>query len=288
MNCQRTKERLGPYLDGELSGALERATEAHVDECPACRRELERLRAITSALSEPVTADVPRNLWPAIERRLHDTEAAPDPPERKRVRLQGATLAAATLVGAVGLGLFALTWSGADSVRAEAATVNFGMLLDALPLDADKAFRKFLLLYQGRPIAPFQAQRFAPDLNFALPESLPGGFQLDSAYSLRFGSDAGIAARYARNGEILIAVFHPRIDGEDFGTHRDYPCLIGRHRGHKVQVGGWKLVHLTDPTTCHCVLSRLDETSELPAIMAAVSPQPTSPDSASPFNRPRS
>ena len=287
MNCQRTRERLGPYLDGELSGALERATEAHVDECPACRRELERLRAITSALSEPVTADVPRDLWPAIERRLDDTEAAPVPAELNRIRLQGATLAAAALVGAVGLGLFALSWSGADSVRAEAASINFGMLLDALPLDADKAFRKFLLLYQGRPIAPYQAQHFAPDLNFALPDSLPCGFQLDSAYALRFGSGAGIAARYARRGEILITVFHPRVESEDFGTHRDYPCLIGRQHGHKVQVGAWKLVHLTGPTTCHCVLSRLDETTELPAVMAAVSPRPTSADLPPQFDRTR-
>ena len=48
--------------------------------------------------------------------------------------------------------------------------------------------------------------------------------------------------------------------------------VIGHHRGHAVKVGDWKLVHLTDPSTCHCVLSRLDEATEIPAIMSAISP----------------
>ncbi len=33
------------------------------------------------------------------------------------------------------------------------------------------------------------------------------------------------------------------------------------------------LVHLTDRATGHCVLSRLDETTEIPAIMIAISPK---------------
>ncbi|MCH8912939.1 MAG: hypothetical protein IIA33_05155, partial [Planctomycetes bacterium] len=38
-------------------------------------------------------------------------------------------------------------------------------------------------------------------------------------------------------------------------------------------VGDWKLVHLTSPTTCHCVLSRLDAATELPAVMQQLAPQ---------------
>ena len=67
-------------------------------------------------------------------------------------------------------------------------------------------------------------------------------------------------------------LFHRPVQKEDYGTHKDHACVVGKHRGHKVEVGQWRLVHLTDPTTCHCVLSRLDEQTELPAVMAAVAP----------------
>jgi hypothetical protein len=81
-----------------------------------------------------------------------------------------------------------------------------------------------------------------------------------------------VAAWYERAGEPLVVIFHPPVQTEDFGTHKDYPCVIGEHRGQKIVVGSWKMVHLTDSTTCHCVLSRLDERAELPAVMNAIAP----------------
>jgi hypothetical protein len=51
-----------------------------------------------------------------------------------------------------------------------------------------------------------------------------------------------------------------------------------------VKVGEWRLVHLTDRTKCHCsgachcvltcqcVLSKLNEDTELPNVLAAVTP----------------
>jgi hypothetical protein len=39
-----------------------------------------------------------------------------------------------------------------------------------------------------------------------------------------------------------------------------------------VEVKPWRLVHFTDPTTCHCVLSTLDVEKELPAVFAAIAP----------------
>jgi hypothetical protein len=177
---------------------------------------------------------------------------------------------AAAVVLAVGLGVFGPVWTGSS---AQASTVDFSVLLNALPLDAQKAFRKFLVLYDAKEGSPVEARRYAPDLNFDLPAVLPGGFRLEGVYLLRFGELAGVAATYDRDGEFLGAVFHPPVDKENFGPHRDYPCVVGRHEGHKVSVGEWKLVHLMDPTTCHCVLSRLDERTELPAVMAAVAPE---------------
>ncbi len=78
------------------------------------------------------------------------------------------------------------------------------------------------------------------------------------------------ADHYERNGELLAMIFHPPILEEEYGTHEDRECVVGRHRGHAVAVGEWSLVHVTDPTTCHCILSRLDPSSELPTIIAEV------------------
>jgi len=176
---------------------------------------------------------------------------------------------AAAVVFAVGIGLLAATLSAPE---AQASTVHFEVLLDALPLDARKAFRKFLLLYDAKEIAPAAAADLAPDLNFALPGVLPGGFRLQQVYALRFGEQPGLAASYDRDGEFLGVIFHQPVRVEQFGTHKDYDCVVGKHRGHEVKVGDWRLVHLTDPTTCHCVLSKLSDTTGLPEVLAAVAP----------------
>lgn len=277
MACRPFNQWIGPYVDGELPAADREGLEDHLKSCAACRQELARQRDLASKLSVRAAVTLPDALWPAIERRLAKTDAPPGRRCVRPVRMRRTPLAlAAALVMAVGLGLFGAAWS---ETRAQASPLNFGVLLDALPLDAPKAFRKFLVYYSARELAPVNAKIFAPELNFELPETLPGGFRLDTVYGMHFGSEPGIAARYLRNGEFMAAIFHRPVQQEDFGTHRDRPCVIGQHRGHKVQVGEWKLVHLTDPTTCHCVLSRLDEETELPEVLAAVAPD-SSPSAA--------
>ncbi|MBW7905328.1 MAG: zf-HC2 domain-containing protein [Phycisphaerae bacterium] len=266
MNCGQVKDWLGPHLDGEVSPDVQRAVEAHVADCAACSAELKSLRHVTSLLAKPIRAPVPPELWDAIEQRLDERR-----PQRRLTlsSFRSVFAAAAVLVIAVGVGLFSLQWG---VQRAEAATVNFGVLLDALKFDPQRAFAEFLSRYEAQEVSLERAKRHGRDLNFAIPETLPGGFKLVSTYALRFGRRPGVAARYDRNGELLGAIFHPPVLREDFGTHEDRECVVGKHRGHAVEVGEWSLIHVTDPTTCHCVLSRLDMESGLPAIMAAVAP----------------
>jgi len=178
---------------------------------------------------------------------------------------------AASVVIVIGLGLFGLPWGGEPS-QARAATVDFTILLDGLQHDAAAAFERFMTQYEAKAAKPDEAKRYAPGLSFDLPATLPGGFELQTAYILRFGEAPGVAARYDRGGEFLGVVFHAPVLREHFGTHKDRACIMGQHRGHSVPVGDWTLVHLTDATTCHCVLSRLNATTELPAVMTAVAP----------------
>ncbi len=279
MICEKATEQLGTFLDGELQSAARDDLEAHLVTCSSCQAELEALRGMAAELAAPPALPAPDALWTAIEQRLDDERQTLASPVSRPARvssnrpiwLRRVPLAlAAAVVLAVGLSVFGPIWTGSS---AQASTVDFSVLLDALPLDAQKAFRKFLVLYDAREGSPVEARRYAPELNFDVPEVLPGGFHLQGVYLLRFGKLAGVAAMYDRDGEFLGAVFHRPVNRENFGPHADYPCVVGRHEGHKVSVGRWKLVHLMDPTTCHCVLSRLDERTELPAVMAAVAPE---------------
>lgn len=276
MNCETAQPQLGALIDDELSPADAHSVHVHLSQCPWCRAEMESIRGLVRRL-EAESPSPPEELWPAIEDRLdrtpldhpQPTAAVDDLPGRASRSRRPLSIAAGLLL-AIGVSLFALVGSDTGSSRVQASAVDFRVLLDALPLDAHKAFRKFLTLYQAKRIAPIQAKRFAPELNFEIPETLAGRFALQRVYLLRFGEHPGIAAEYLDNGELLATIFHPPVHPENYQTYRDHPCVVGRHRGHVVEVGPWRLAHLTDATTCHCVLSKLDAESELPLVMSAV------------------
>lgn len=278
MNCAETSDSLGSYLDGEVPTDVRHSIQAHLARCPTCAAELDALRHVASLFAPRETTSVPHALWPAVAARLESSRDAAQssfPAPRRRAPLilsfRRAAPIAAVLLAAIGLGLFTLPWGGGAN-RAEAASINFAALLDAVKVDATAAFDRFMKLYDAREVTPAEARRFGKSLNFAIPDTLPGGFRRVAIYTLHFGPKPGVAARYARDGEMLCVLFHPPVLKEQFGTHEDRDCIVGKHRGHAVAVGDWSLVHLTDATTCHCVLSRLDEDRELPAVMAAVAP----------------
>lgn len=270
-SCENIKDYLGRYLDGEAAPDVCREVERHLSYCRACTDELAELRSLAAAIAEPMPVAVPTDLWPQIESRLEHATAVQRPFIRIFRSRAGFALAASIAL-VIGLGLFTLPFVRDGGSQVQAATVDFGILLDALQADARGAFDRFLANYDAKQATPVEAKQYASKLNFDLPATLPGGFELQATYTLRFGDAPGIAARYDRAGEFLGVLFHPPILREDFGTHKDRSCVVGKHRGHKVPIGEWSLVHLTDPSTCHCVLSRLDEASELPAVMAAVAP----------------
>jgi len=271
MECTEARAKLGFLVDGELTADEGSTVEHHLVNCPACENECVALRALARSISTFSAASAPVNLWNAIESRLCES-AAPLKSLKSFWPRRRSLAMAACLFLAVGLGSLITWWSGGGASTANAAVVDFGPLLDGLRNDPTLAFSQFLRKYQAKKTSGAEAKARAPDLNFDIPNELPGGFKLEEAFTLRFGDQPGAAATYMRNGEFLGAIFHPPVQQEAFGTHKDYSCVIGQHRGHAVAVGDWKLVHLTDATTCHCVLSRLNEQTELPSVLASVAP----------------
>lgn len=271
MDCEAAQELLGSYVDNELSSEARVELENHLASCFLCSEELNAVRELVAPLSAPASAQVPDELWSSIEARLD--EGRPEGLRTLRIRFYKRPPAiAASIILVIGVGLIGSLWSG-DASRAEASTVDFGVLLDALPFDANRAFQKFLMKYDAREVSPSEARSVAPELNFAIPDRLADDYELDKTYVLQFGDRLGVAARYATNGKFMATIFHSPVAKEDYGSYKNHSCVVGKAHGHKVEVGDWRLVHLTDRTTCHCVLSQLDEEKELPAVLDAIAPQ---------------
>jgi anti-sigma factor RsiW len=59
MNCNRIRRLLPPFLDGEMAGRAQVAVAAHLASCPACRGELEALRADLTFLRSSAEPEAP-------------------------------------------------------------------------------------------------------------------------------------------------------------------------------------------------------------------------------------
>ena len=73
MTCEQTLSLLDDYVDGSLSEADHQELELHLATCDACRREEQSLRVFLAQAASLKRDRVPsRDLWPAIETRLHE------------------------------------------------------------------------------------------------------------------------------------------------------------------------------------------------------------------------
>jgi hypothetical protein len=275
MDCKTIQTRLGALLDGEASAQERSVLEAHLGTCESCKAELEQLQLMVGRLHtyrRQTDVAPPPQLWSSIQGKL-----TPRARQRKvlpavLVFFRRPVAVAASLGILLGLGVFLNVWLGQGAPTASAGTIDYSVLLDGVEKDIEGSFQRFIGYYRGRQIDPDTASAAAPDLRFALPHEMAGGYRLDQAYALQFGVSPGIAASYRSENNLMIVFFHPPVDRDRLGVHKEMPCVVGNHYGHRVDVGPWKLVHFTDPTTCHCVLSTLDVESELPAVFAAVAP----------------
>ena len=71
MDCQEARENLLALLDGELEDVDRDTVAIHVEFCPDCAREMERLRALRAGLIENIPAGLDAlRLSPEAERGI--------------------------------------------------------------------------------------------------------------------------------------------------------------------------------------------------------------------------
>jgi hypothetical protein len=75
MNCQDSQDKLNDYIDGLLPDELRDGLAAHLEQCPKCKADLERLQTLVSRMQALPTSIMPeRDLWPGIEDRVMKEE----------------------------------------------------------------------------------------------------------------------------------------------------------------------------------------------------------------------
>jgi anti-sigma factor RsiW len=99
MNCDRAREELVAYLDGELGGGAAADVQRHLDRCPACKLEAEKLSA-TGGLLDIISDIEPSAEFTAgtVQRAMKAPEQAPAPRLLSVRRLLPAAAAAAVIL----------------------------------------------------------------------------------------------------------------------------------------------------------------------------------------------
>jgi len=66
MNCGQIGRLVCDYIGDCLPEALRREVEAHLEECPACRREVQRAEEMVSCLNSLSCHQAPVDCWPGV------------------------------------------------------------------------------------------------------------------------------------------------------------------------------------------------------------------------------
>lgn len=120
MQCERARELLSPYLDGELSAEERRAVAAHIEACRSCAAQVDDFRRIGLTLAEAGREPAPKAL--ALRVRANLAREADDEggrmasslanpaPGRPASALRGLMLQAAVIAAACVLSALATWW----------------------------------------------------------------------------------------------------------------------------------------------------------------------------------
>ena len=119
MNCRQVKRLLPPYLDEELSGRAPDEIVAHLASCPACRSEMEALKADIGLLELAGAPEVTPFLATRVMAEIRQRQTA----TARRGFRPGWVLSAAAgvILIALSLGVGTLVGSGLAQGRTSAA-----------------------------------------------------------------------------------------------------------------------------------------------------------------------
>lgn len=114
-------DRIGAYVDGELTTEEAREIETHLRACTECARELASIRAMGGAMRATASESPRRSVWAAVHRRITR-------PVGWLLFVAGvAVVAALALIEWVREGAFDLAWLAATSIGVGLALLVVGI-----------------------------------------------------------------------------------------------------------------------------------------------------------------
>jgi anti-sigma factor (TIGR02949 family) len=290
MNCPDVTEKLGTYLDGELSAQDAEAVHAHLAECEGCRTQFDELQALVEPLQASRSAKAPPELWDAIEVRLDAEEpvtipipaARAEPGDRgvdvvtptggrtgSRRRIRPFLMAAAVLLP-IGLAAFFLHLSSSQPAYAEEAVIDFRPLLAGIETDYDAAMADFLAHHKAQPMGLTEAGQHL-HVRVHPRDPMPEGLVLKETHLLTLGKKRGLFFQFSGPQGKLVISQCPVGVKKQHGEHHCLPCQIGsRPNAEAVLVGSWRLVHLPSEKGCICILSTIHQDDDLARILEAL------------------
>ncbi len=172
MECDKARKELVAYLDGELGAGAAAEMQGHLERCPACKLEAEKLSTIGAALDS--IADVepsPEFTDRAMQRAMSAPELAPVPRLRLLRRLAPVAAAAAVILTVT---LWALMSAGPQSIAnlppAEQEIVRNMEILENLELLEDMELLDNLDLLLAYDEEDFESSYETPESPEDMPE----------------------------------------------------------------------------------------------------------------------
>ncbi|SDK68180.1 DUF4179 domain-containing protein [Natronincola ferrireducens] len=145
MNCERIKNQLIDYLEGGMSNKEEKIIEEHMEDCEACKRELEELKAAIDYIKEESNEIIaPEDFIEGIKDKVKPSpQTTFKPPRKRRTAIMVAillTLFVITAFATEGFGL--LNWWRDLSIREsrsvyELLDEGYGDKVDLRAVDQD-------------------------------------------------------------------------------------------------------------------------------------------------------
>jgi anti-sigma factor RsiW len=203
MQCERARELLSPYLDGELSMEERRAVAAHIEGCRACSAQAADFQRIGRTLAEAGREPAPKALAlrvranlareseaeagriaPSFDKRALVTPASGRPSSALRALMrQAAVIAAACVLSALATWWIVGTAGEASRLEQEVLAAHVRSLLQDSPIQVASS--------DAHTVKPWFAGRvdFSPDVKDLAADGFPllGG-RLDYVGGRRVGA----------------------------------------------------------------------------------------------------
>lgn len=240
MQCERARELLSPYVDGELSAEERRAVAAHIQGCRVCEAQVADFHRVGRTLAETGREPMPKALALRLRANLaREAEKAASevvepvavfPAPRRRLRAspallrQAAVIAAACVLSALATWWILGTVGAASHLEQDVLAAHMRSLLQDSPIQVASS--------DTHTVKPWFAGRvdFAPDVKDLAADGFPliGG-RLDYVGGRRVG-----AVVYKRRLHVINVFMWPSSSAGDIGprlTTRNGYNLITWTRG---------------------------------------------------------